>query len=123
MESNFNERTGFAYVTEKIRQADSDGAVSIGDFDGIPALLIARTSGENTYITYLYAYNGYLKELMVRKDTPLSPEAGQDILAVSEFSLQQVNDRLFSFTICAEGGESCSLFVSTKSKGGSSDES
>lgn len=118
MESNFNGRTSFAYVTEKIRQSDNDGAVSIGDFNGCPALLITKKAGDTNYITYLYEHEGYLKELMVRQDTPLAPSAGQNILAVSEFTLTQINDRLLSFNITTEDGVENSLYVSIKSEGG-----
>ena len=122
MEANFNGRTSFAYVTEKIRQSDNDGAISIGDFNGCPALLITKKTGDTNYITYLYEYDGYLKELMIREDTPLPPSAGQNILAVTEFSLTQVNDRLLSFTIATEEGLKNHLYVSTKSKGGNDHE-
>lgn len=118
MEDNFNCRTSFAYVTEKIRQADEKGAVSAGEFDGLPAILITETVENTCYITYLYAYNGYLKELMIREDTPLSPEAGQDILPVTEFSFQKITDQLFAFTIATDQENSCRLFVSIKSTGG-----
>lgn len=118
MDSNFSQRTSFAYVTEKIRQSDQLDAVSTGELDGHPALLITQNIGDSEYITYLYEYNGYLKELMVRADTPLGPEAGQDILAVTDFSLTEVSEGLFSFTIATDDKTSCSLYVSTKSAGG-----
>lgn len=122
MDSNFSQRTSFAYVTEKIRQSDQLGAVSAGELDGHPALLIAQNIGGSEYITYLYEYDGYLKELMVRADTPLGPEAGQDILAITDFSLTEIHEGFFSFTITTDNGTSCSLYVSTKSAGGDSHE-
>lgn len=122
METNFSGRTSFAYITEKIRQADKEGAVSVGEFEGSPALLITETINGTDYITYLYEYDGYLKELMVRRDTPLSKAAGQDILAVSEFSLNRINNKLFSFTIATDPENSYRLYVSEKSAGGSDNE-
>ncbi|MGN0377212.1 MAG: DUF4860 domain-containing protein [Suilimivivens sp.] len=121
MESNFSSRTSFAYITEKIRQADKNGSVNIGEFDGRPALFITETLEGTDYITYLYEYDGYLKELMVRRDTPLSPSAGQDIMEISEFSLTKVNDKLFAFTIATDSENRCSLYVSQKSSGGDND--
>ena len=118
MDSNFNSRTSFAYITEKIRQADENGNVSIGDLDGLPALVITSSSGDRNYITYLYAHEGYLKELMVREDTPLGPEAGQDIFEITNFSLAQVNNRLLSFSISVDDENTCQLYVSIKSTGG-----
>ena len=55
---------------------------------------------------------------MVRADTPLGPEAGQNILAVTDFSVEEISGGLFSFTIAAEDKTACSLYVSTKSTGG-----
>ena len=122
MESNFNGRTSFAYVTEKIRQADEAGSVSVGSLDGIPALLLKSKQKEVEYITYIYAYEGYLKELLVRQDTPVGAFAGQNILPVTEFSLSQVSDRLYEFQITAENADSFRILVSTKAKGGNADE-
>lgn len=116
MEENFNCRTSFAYVTEKIRQADQNGAVSAGEFGGQPAILIAETTSDTPYITYLYEYDGFLKELMVREDTPLSPDAGQNIISVKEFSLQKINNCLFAFTITTGENDSYKLYVSEKSQ-------
>ena len=42
MESNYNVRTALAYVSEKIRQNDESGAVSLCELDGIPALTLLR---------------------------------------------------------------------------------
>lgn len=118
MDANFDSRTSFAYVTEKIRQADENGNISVGELDGLPALIITSSSGESSYLTYLYAYEGHLMELMVRSDTPLPPEAGQAIFEVSDFSLSPVNENLLSFSITTGEGNTCKLFVSTKSVGG-----
>ena len=115
MDDNFNDRTAYAYVMEKIRQSDAEGSLSVGELQGSPALLISQVKDDTRYITYLYEYNGFLKELMVRSDVPLGPEAGQDIIAVSSFSLQKVNDRLYEFFITADSGKSYQLYVAARS--------
>ena len=122
MESNFNSRTAFAYVTEKVRQADAASAIDIGQLDGIPALTITQTMGDTQYITYLYQHENHLKELMVREDTPLGPAAGQDILTLTDFCLSKVSDNLYSFSLTTEDGNTCKLYVSTKSTGGNAHE-
>lgn len=122
MESNFNSRTTFAYVTEKVRQSDISGAVTVGELDDLPALLLTEKQGDTEYITYLYEHEGFLKELMVRKDTPLGPSAGQEIVEITEFNLEQISDRLFSFSITTNNGESCNLYVSIKTEGGTGHE-
>lgn len=122
MEANFNSRTAFAYVTEKIRQADAEGAVNISYLDDIPALTITQTIEDTLYITYLYRYDNQLKELMVREDTPLGPAAGQDIMELTDFSLHKISDRLYSFSLTTTDGDTCQLYVSTKSTGGYANE-
>lgn len=122
MESNFNNRTAFAYVTEKIRQADSADTVDVSSLDNIPALTITRTINDTRYITYLYQYENQLKELMVREDTPLGPSAGQDILTISNFTPKQISKNLYSFSFTTEDGETRSFYVSTKSTGGTDHE-
>lgn len=120
MDLNFDSRTSFAYVTEKVRQADKDGAVFPGELEGYPALLLYSSQNDTAYITYLYEHEGYLKELFVREDTPLGPSAGQPIMELTDFTLSQPENNLFKFSITTTENESCTLFVSLKSKGGTS---
>lgn len=119
MEENFSGRTAFAYVTEKIRQADSEGAVTAGEFAGSPALILSQSIEGSDYITFLYEDEGFLKELFMPKGTSLGPEAGQEILAVSEFSFVQVNENLYSFFISIDEKKQYRFFISTHSQKGS----
>lgn len=119
MENNFSGRTAFAYVTEKIRQADSEGAVAVGEFGGSPALILTQSIEGSDYITFLYENEGFLKELFMPTGAALSPEAGQEILAVSEFSFTQVNENLYSFFISIDENNQYRFFISTHSQKGS----
>ena len=58
MDSNYNVRTALAYVSEKIRQNDESGAVSLCELDGIPALTLSQRMEDTSYITYLYFQDG-----------------------------------------------------------------
>lgn len=122
MENNFDGRTAFAYVTEKIRQSDCGGNITIEDLEGEPALVIHQTVNDTVYATYLYEHDGFLKELMVRIDTPLGRSAGQVILSVSDFSLKEIKPDLYFFSITTKDNEHYELLVSTKSTGGNDDE-
>lgn len=117
MENNFDARTALAYITEKIRQSDLENQIGIGDLDGRPALIISSGTGENQYKTYLYEYQGTLKELMMKPDILLAPSAGQDILTVSDFKLTPVNDRLINCCITIDQEQSYDLFISVHSGG------
>ena len=66
---SYSGRTALAYVTEKMHQNDENGAIADGTFDGENALVIRQRYDEKDYVTYLYAYDGYLRELFVRDGT------------------------------------------------------
>lgn len=117
MENNFDTRTALAYITEKVRQSDLENQISVGELDGCPALIISSGTEDNQYKTYLYEYQGSLKELMMKQDIQLSPSAGQDILAVSDFELSPVNDRLVNCRITINDGQSYDLFISVHAGG------
>lgn len=119
MESNFDSRTAMAYLTEKIRQNDSTGAVSIGELEGVEALLLEQEIEGENYITYLYFHEGSLKELFIREGTDLvgSPlMAGQTIMPLSALKLEQVSPSLYSFEMTTSGGEVKNLLLSTHSR-------
>lgn len=117
MEKNFDTRTALAYITEKVRQSDLEGQISVGELDGCPALIISSGTESNQYQTYLYEYQGSLKELMMKQDIVLSPSAGQDILSVSDFELEPVSSRLINCRITIGSEQTYDLYISVHSGG------
>ena len=65
-EDSFASRTALSYVMEKIHLADEYGAVYAGTFDGQDAIVIRQTYSEQTYVTYLYEYDGYCGSFLFR---------------------------------------------------------
>lgn len=117
MDENFDTRTSMAYVTEKIRQSDTADAVSIGLLDGQDAIIITTLISDTNYYTYLYEHDGYLKELIVREGIELGPEAGQNILAVSDFSVTPINDKLMNCQISLSDDQTYDLMISVHTGG------
>ncbi len=113
MNENFNLRTTTAYITEKIRQGDIAGAVSVEDFDGCNALVLTQEYYGTAYSTYLYEYDGHLKELFTTKDNQLTAEAGTDILPVHSFEAKHMGGRLWKLTVEEEDGSVQEVLVST----------
>lgn len=99
-------RTAAAYISEKIRQYDESGAVSLTEFDGCEALQLVRQVGERRYCTYIYAYDGALRELLVTEGYEASASDGAEILDVASVSMDEPAPGLFRFTIVdADGRE------------------
>ncbi len=113
MTDNFNSRTSFAYITQKIRAKDELGAISIGEFDGYEAIIIKEDINNTIYHTYLYEYEGMLYELMTRSDISLSAAAGTPIIELQGFSIEQLSPKLYQVCMQPREEESITLFLST----------
>lgn len=114
MDTNFTARTSFSYVTEKIRQNDLNGNVSIGSFGDSDAIIITEEVNDESFTHYLYLYEGNLCELFCRTGA-LGPEAGDDIIAMDSFTIEQVNEHLYEVELLTADGDATSLMVSTHS--------
>ncbi len=114
MDTHYAERTAYAYVSEKLRQNDTADAVSIGQLDGVPALILTEEINGESFCTYLYLYDGYLKELFVRKDSFSGDNiltAGQNILPLSSFSVEYAGDRLVKLSMDTGSGHVMTLYA------------
>lgn len=114
-EDSFASRTALSYVTEKIHQADEYGAVYAGTFDGQDAIVIRQTYSEQTYVTYLYEYDGYLRELFIQDGVDAKASDGRKILASDFFSFDETQDGLFHLYCTNKDGSISDTYVSIKS--------
>ena len=118
MSENFTDRTSYAYITQKLRQEDESGSISIGDIEGIPACIMTNEVNGAIYNTYLYEYDGYLYELLARADLHMKATDGTPILPLEKFNIDKANDNLFKITINTENSEDFSMYISSHTEGG-----
>lgn len=118
MEANYTSRTALAYVSEKIRQSDSSEAIEIIKPKGFTdqALILHQTIGRTDYDTYIYFYDGALRELLVKKGTPITPEQGTALVSLSSFEIEKTEDELFIFTAAEDGGKKSSIMIHPDSR-------
>lgn len=114
-EDSFSSRTVLSYVTEKLHQADSSDSIIAGNFDGQDAIVIRQNYSDQSYVTYLYAYDGYLRELFIREDVSASAADGRKILATDGFSFDETADGLFHLYCTNQDGTTSDTYVSIKS--------
>lgn len=114
METHFTSTTSLSYITEKIRQNDYSDKVCIEEFGGSDALVLLSEYNDEEYCTYIYSYAGQLKELFTKKNIALSPEAGRNILEISEFSVTEVDDGLFEITLVDASHRSETILIASK---------
>ena len=121
MSANYETRTAVSYLTEKVHQnditsADGESNACITTLNGTPALMLSQEINEEVYSTYLYLYDGYLKELFMQQNNSLGGnalEAGVNIMELDSFQLQQMNANLLSIEMATKQGESYKIYVSS----------
>ena len=79
--------------------------------DGQTSLILQT---EDTY-TYIYSYEGYLKELYIRKDVDAHAEDGKNILEIKDFQIQELSGGLFRISCQTSDGTEQSVILSERS--------
>lgn len=111
MTENYDSRTSFTYVINKIHQNDSEDAVSLGEYEGLDAVLISEEINNVSYCTYLYFYDGYMREIFTRYGSEFDPGLGTPLFALNDFQATAITDSLYRFDITTASNAHESLFV------------
>lgn len=82
----YEQRTALQYLTTRVHQAQT---VEIGDLEGCEALILKETLEGETYTTYVYCYDGWLRELYAVAGAKLPPQAGEALLKGENLELKQ----------------------------------
>lgn len=120
--SSYGSQMPLSYVREKLRQNDGAESLSVGELDGADCLILKTASSEVSgdagrcgYLTYIYASDGMLKELIIREDVTAQADAGREILPVSSFTAEETADGLFFITCQTEDEETQSMTFAERS--------
>jgi hypothetical protein len=107
----YDERTSLSYIWTKIKNNDGTGLISVGSFNGIPALYLY--GGDTTYATRIYQYNGWVYELYSDVELEMDLEDGSPIIRTDSLSFEQLDDGLIRVAT-----ESYSVLIYPRSKSG-----
>lgn len=99
MNRHYTLSTASAFITEKVHQHDEKDSVEVGDFQGAKAIILKENYGDFVYYDYIYAYDGYVRELLVGENATVSLDAGQKILAVKKFNIEKSGDKLITIRL------------------------
>ena len=114
-EAHYRTDTPLSYIEEKIRQNDIKDGISIETVDGTECLALKNSSDGIDYTTYLYASDGWLKELFARDDADVSLSAGKNIIEASDFAVSELDNGLYRITITDTDGATHSRILSERS--------
>ena len=109
-ERNNNLYTASAYITTKFRQFDwSGGKITLEPFvsgsdeadaaESFPALCFISDKNGSTYCTYLYLYEGQLKELYTQMGSMADAAMGTTIAVLSGFEVEIDENGLYYFKL------------------------
>lgn len=110
----YERRSCTQYIATKVRQADAVGYLSVTDIAGAPALVLGEDS---EYVTYIYCYDGWLRELYAWSEEPPAPEDGQELVPAEGLDLSLEGGLLTVQVTDAQGSED-TLLLSLRSEGG-----
>lgn len=118
----YDERTAVQYIAAKIRYNDEADSVYVGSFsskddaeaDDIDTLYLKLQTEEDAYYTKIYYYDGYLREILCAEDGGLSPEDGNEILAVKGLQMS-MEKNLVKIQVENQDGTYSSICLSVRS--------
>ena len=112
---NDESRTALSYISEKIRQNDREGNLTITDIGGTPCLSMSNNYHGSIYVIYIYEYKGMLKELFIKEGTAASLKDGSNIIAISSLAMKEVAEHVYQFTVVDSEGFENSMIASERS--------
>lgn len=114
----FETGTTLSYITEKIRQNDSGGTENIylDQFDGCDALAIKHQYEENAFTTYIYEFDGELKEIFLQDGVEASAQSGTSIMEIDHLEMKELSKGLFQFRCTSTDGSFDSVIISIRSR-------
>ncbi|OUQ81651.1 DUF4860 domain-containing protein [Flavonifractor sp. An100] len=84
----YQQRTCTQYLATKVRQAASPDSISVDYFGDGDALIFSQEIDGELYLTRIYCWDGWLRELFTSADGDFSPEDGEQVLPLQQLSLE-----------------------------------
>ncbi len=103
-EGMYNGSTALSYIQEKLHRGDAAGAVDVQTLADTTVLVIEHSYGGQDYRTYLYAWEGSLRELFAREELPFDPADGRAVLAVRDVSCRWLAEGVLEVRCTDENG-------------------
>ena len=87
--TSFDSRTAVQYISTRIRSGDAAGTLTVGQLDGCSALILTENIEDETYQTFVYAYEGYLCELFTAEGSGLGAADGEPLFPLESLAFSE----------------------------------
>lgn len=108
---NYHLRTAMSYLTVKIRQHDNGKDVFLGELQGTEAICLSDQIEGKEYITYIYLYDGQLKELFTPAQSQVSLSMGTDIASLDSFIIEETPENFYRISMEDHNGAAASFLI------------
>ncbi len=115
MEENYTGSVALNYIANKVRQGDHVDAIEVKDMDGTSVLELSQVINGTEFVTWIYYYDGEIRELFTDPNDGLGLEDGLSIITSEGLQFEMTGQLLTIETAGENGG---SLYLSVKSGGG-----
>lgn len=113
-----NQRIMRAYMRNALAAEDNEGAVQVREIDGTQALVISEPPDESdTYVRYIYCYDGALRELYVSTSYGFQPQSGEEICEMDRCDME-LKGQLLRLTITDAQGNVYSENIALRTPSG-----
>lgn len=102
-ERAYESRTAAQYVATRVRQADSGGGITVENFGGQDALVLREQISGKTYLTRVYCYDGFVRELFTAESGDFSLRDGEKILEAEQITFALKKDLLTARIVLSDG--------------------
>ncbi len=85
----YTSHTALSYISEKIRQHDEKDSIFMTELEGCPSLAFREKQNDEEFITYIYYFDGALRELFTRASNNATPQMGSVIVTVPFCTIEE----------------------------------
>ena len=118
MQTNYDLRTGVLYLTEKTRQNDVAGSISVRQFNGSDALVLTEQVTGRGFETWIFVYDGMLCEQMIASGAQIELSAIQNIMPMKSMILSlDTTTQMLRIDLETVEGDTSSTTLVLKSQG------
>ena len=101
-------RASLSDVANKVRSAPE---ANLENRDGLTVLVLPEQSGEQTFETLIYFYDGTLREMFQMQGDAFTPSYGEELAALAAFSIEESADGLLTVISRGADGQDHTLHI------------
>lgn len=106
----YDYRTASQYLATRLRQAE--GEIRILDDGSTQGLTLCSTIGGQEYRTYIYCWDGWLRELFADSGLEFSPEFGEPLFNAEELRVRRgPEDGILAMDLTLPGGRTVQVYL------------